>query len=185
MVTRMICYGCNSTIRTLRVLILFVGISFYAAPIFADDSSNERENKIKIAYLYHFAQFTEWTTKPSIFNYCVYEDTSFSELLKNAYVGKTLGETTIGVRSVYAQSDFDDCQLVFFPHSVSAELLTKMNKKPILSVGTQRNFSQFGGIISLFEDNQKIYFFIDNISALHSGLKINSQLLSLSKEPPL
>jgi hypothetical protein len=181
----MICYCCDSTIRILRVLILFVGILFHTTPIFADDSSSERENKIKIAYLYHFAQFTEWTTKPSTFNYCVYEDTSFSELLKNAYAGKNFGDTIISVHPVYAQSDFDNCQLIFFPHSVSAELLTKLNKKPILSVGTQRNFAQVGGIISLFEDNQKIYFFINNITALNSGLKINSQLLSLSKEPPL
>ncbi len=166
----------------LRILVLFFSILFYAAPMFAADESTERENKIKIAYLFNFSQFTEWSVKPPVFNYCVYDDVPFSELLKNAYVGKTLGDSRIEVQNITEKSNINNCQLIYFPNKVSADLLTQMRKKPILSVGSQKNVLE-QGIIYLFEDEQKIRFFINNVTALASGLKISSQLLSLSKEP--
>lgn len=117
-----------------------------------------------------------------VFTYCVYDDLHFSELLKRAYVGKMLGTSQVEVQSVNAQSNFDNCQLMYFPNNATADLLIKIRKKPILSVVEQKNILE-QGIIYLFEDDQKIRFFINNSSALASGLKISSQLLSLSKDP--
>ena len=72
----------------MRVLVLSACMAFYSVPGFANDEATERENKIKIAYLFHFGQFTEWAVHPPVFNYCVYDDAQFSLLLKQAYVGK-------------------------------------------------------------------------------------------------
>lgn len=166
----------------LRLLILLASISSYGATAFAEDDS-DREVKIKIAYLFRFSQFTEWSTKPSVFNYCVYNDTHFSLLLKEAYYGKTLGDSVIGVVNLTEKSNIDECQLIYFPNIISTDLLARMHKKPIISVGSQKNILE-DGIIYLFEDNQKIHFYINNNNALESGLKISSQLLALSKEPP-
>jgi hypothetical protein len=170
--------------RILRLLLLLAGISFYSLSTtsYAADDSTERENKIKIAYLFHFSQFTEWAIKSPVFTYCVYDDTHFSELLRRAYAGKMLGTSQIEVKSITAQSNLDSCQLIYFPNTVSMDLLAQIYKKPILSVGTQKTILE-QGIIYLFEDDQKIRFFINNAAALTSGLKISSQLLSLSKEP--
>lgn len=168
--------------RTLHVIILLFSIFFCTLPAIADESS-EREVKIKIAYLFHFNQFTEWAVKLPVFNYCVYDDAHFTELLKQAYVGKKHGDTDIDVQNITAQSNIDNCQLLYFPKDISSDLLARIHKKPILSVGTQKNFVEQGGIIYLFEEDQKIRFFINNATASASGLKINSQLLALSKEP--
>ncbi len=165
----------------LRLLILFTCIFLIGKPAFADKET-ERENKIKIAYLFHFSQFTEWSTKPSVFNFCIYDDISFGSLLKQAYVGKKLGETPVNVQNITEKSNVDNCQLIYFPNSVSTELLSHLNKKPILSIGSQKNIVE-QGIIYLFEEEQKVRFFINNSVAIASGLKISSQLLSLSKEP--
>ena len=187
MVTRSLFFSCKVVmiflLRILRLLILLAGISFYSIPAsYAADDSTERENKIKIAYLFHFSQFTEWAIKLPVFTYCVYEDIHFSELLQHAYVGKMLGASQVEVKSITAESNLDSCQLIYFPNSVSMDLLAQIHKKPILSVSTQKNILE-QGIIYLFEDDQKIRFFINNAAALTSGLKISSQLLSLSKEP--
>jgi hypothetical protein len=168
-------------LMVLRLLILFACILFFGKPAFADEET-ERENKIKIAYLFHFSQFTEWTTKPSTFNFCIYDDISFSSLLKQAYVGKKLGDIPVNVQNITEKSNVDNCQLIYFPNLVSTELLSHLNKKPILSIGSQKNFVE-QGIIYLFEEEQKVRFFINNSVAIASGLKISSQLLSLSKEP--
>lgn len=168
--------------RMIFALFLLARI-FCLTPAFAlADDAQERAEKIKIAYLFHFSQFTEWAAKPVVFNYCVYEDVNFSEHLQQAYIGKTLGSLPIAVQTVTAQSNFDNCQLVYFSGKAPSEILLQLRKKPILTVGEQKNvFEQ--GIIYLFEDNQKIRFFINNLAATNAGLKINSQLLSLSKEP--
>lgn len=168
--------------RMMLMLALLARI-FCFTPVFAfADDAQERAEKIKIAYLFHFSQFTEWTPKPSTFTYCVYEDLHFGEHLQQAYAGKMLGTLPISVQIVTAQSNFDDCQLIYFPSKTPSEILLQLRQKPILTVGEQKNILE-QGIIYLFEDNQKIRFFINNSAAGNVGLKINSQLLSLSKEP--
>jgi hypothetical protein len=167
--------------KMLCALIFIVCNAFSYVYAFAD-TEVERTEKIKIAYLFHFSQFTEWAIKPPVFTYCVYENSHFSALLKQAYDGKTLGTSQIDVQDVNATSTFDSCQLLYFPGNVPADLLASIRKKPILTVGEQKNILD-QGIIYLFEDNQKIRFFINNTQALSVSLKINSQLLSLSKEP--
>jgi hypothetical protein len=48
----------------------------------------------------------------------------------------------------------------------------------------QKDFIALGGIIFLFEEDQKIHFFINNVDAQEANLKMNSQLLALSRLPP-
>lgn len=182
MVIKMNYFNCRLIRQPLRMLMLFVVMAFYSTTIFSSEESTERENKIKIAYLFHFSQFTEWETKPPVFTYCVYEDAHFTQLLKQAYAGKTLGSSQIEIQSVNEKSNFDVCQLLYFSSNVPVDLLASIKKKPILTVGEQKAILD-QGMIYLFEDNQKIRFFINNSQAISVGLKINSQLLSLSKEP--
>ena len=161
--------------------ILFVFILLFGKPVFADEET-DRQNRITFAYLLHFAHFTEWAVKPKVFNFCVYDDFAFSELLKEAYVGKKIENTPVNVENITIKSNVDSCQLVYFPNQASAELLLHLNKKPILSIGSQKNILE-QGIIYLFSDNQKLHFFINTEMSHASGLKISSQLLMLSKDP--
>ena len=160
-------------------------MSGYLVAAQAQDELLERELKIKIAYLFHFSQFTQWPTPSAFFNYCVYDDSELTEHLKKAYLGKTIAGGSISVQTIDEQSDIDPCQIIYFPHLVSNTLLTKVKTKPILTVGLQKNFLALDGIIYLFEENQKIHFAINHNQAQSVGLKMNAQLLSLSKEPPL
>ncbi|MGB4498623.1 MAG: YfiR family protein [Methylococcaceae bacterium] len=168
--------------HVLRAIMLLIFLFFQSTAIPADEE-NERENKIKIAYLFHFAQFTEWSLKSTNFTYCVYEDGDFSKLLKAAYSDKTLRGDEVNVRLINAESALTaNCQLIYFPSDAPQNLLTKMIKKPILTVGNQKNFIAQNGIIYMYEKDQKIRFYINNAIALEAGLKISSQLLALSKD---
>ncbi len=150
----------------------------------AEDSLQNREMKMKVAYLFHFAQFTEWSTQLTAFNYCVYENEETATILKQAYKDKKIGDLVINVATIYENSLIDSCQVIFFPQATSEHFFYKIDKKSILTVGVQKNFIQLGGIIYLFEEDEKIRFYINNKKALQVNLKLNSQLLSLSKEPP-
>ncbi len=144
---------------------------------------SERELQITAAYLYHFIQFTEWPEKPAVFHYCVYRNAGFADLLRKTYSDKTVGDAGIDVSNIDEQIQTDDCHLIYFSQTVSAGFLQKISKYVILSVGSQKNFTEVGGIIYLFEADQKLRFYINNTAATDTGLKISSQLLKLSREP--
>jgi|GEM_PF-1091299 len=151
-------------------------------PSVAEESS-ERKSQIIAAYLFHFTKFTGWPTVTPVFHYCVYEDADFTGLMKKAYSDKTVGEASIDIKNINAQSKWDDCQLIYFSQAAQKEFVEKISKYAILSVGAQNDFIQLDGIIYLFEEEQKIRFYINNVAATNAGLKISSQLLQLSKEP--
>jgi hypothetical protein len=168
--------------HTLRVIIAVLGMLCYTSPMAFADAESERENKIIIAYLFHFAQFTEWSEKSLGFHYCIYDDANFAKLLKESYSNKTLNGGEIYVNSINADSTLNGCQLIYFSNDAPPTVLMKMAKKPILTVGTQKDFIAQNGIIYMYEKDQKIRFFINNANAQESGLKISSQLLALSKD---
>lgn len=149
----------------------------------AVEEPSDRELQIEAAFLFHFTQFTEWPTISPVFHYCVYEDSGFTELLQKTYSGKTIGEVQIDVKNINAQTQIDDCHIIFFPKTVPPDFMEKVRKHAILSVGMQKDFSKAGGIIYLYEDDEKMRFYVDNKAATDAGLKISSQLLKLSKEP--
>ena len=173
--------------RHLRMAFALMVLNFlYLVPAYADAEDMDRELKIKIAYLYHFSQFTQWSKPLSTLNYCVFDDVAISELLKTTFIGKnSTGTIKLAVHAVTEQDDLDLCQIIYFPHIASKEILNSIYHKPILSVGGQKDFIQLGGIIYLFEEDQKIRFFINNNDAQEANLKINSQLLALSRLPLL
>ncbi len=147
------------------------------------EESSERELQIEAAYLFHFTQFTEWPTPPTLIHYCVYDDPNFTDLLQKTYNNKTIGGVQLDVKNINAQTPLDECQIIYFPKTVQTDFLEKLQKHAILTVGQQKDFSKSGGIIYLFEENQKLRFYINNAVATDAGLKISSQLLKLSKEP--
>lgn len=160
-----------------------VGVLALSACNAAVAEPSVRELQITAAYLYHFIQFTEWPERPAVFRYCVYQDARFTELLQKTYSDKTVGDARIDVSNINEQIKLDDCHLVYFPQTVPPDFLQKISKYAILSVGSQKGFTESGGIIYLFEDDQKLRFYINNTVATDTGLKISSQLLKLSREP--
>jgi hypothetical protein len=149
----------------------------------AEESSGQREAQIIAAYLYHFIKFTEWPTVSPVFHYCVYEDTNFAGLLRKTYSDKTIGTASIDIKNINAQAKLDDCQLIYFSQAAPSDFLEAVSSHAILSIGMQKDFAELGGIIYLFEEDQKLRFYVNNATASHAGLKISSQLLQLSKEP--
>lgn len=166
-----------------RSLILVMLASLCSWNIGVAEESSVRELQVKVAYLYHFTKFTEWPTASPIFHYCVYQNADFADLLRQAYNHKTIGEAHIEVQNINAQTQLDDCQLIYFPQTAPADFLVKISQRAILSVGAQEDFTKLGGIIYLFEEDEKMHFYINNAAAMEAGLKISSQLLNLSREP--
>ena len=183
----MLCLCGNFIQKSLRTFHITTVIACFLliTPVYADSEEIDRGLKIKIAYLYHFSQFTQWEKTLTTLNYCVFNDIAISELLKTTFVDKkSSGTLKLAVHNITDRDDLSICQIIFFPHPASKEILKSIYHKPILSVGVQKDFIALGGIIFLFEEDQKIHFFINNNDAQEANLKMNSQLLALSRLPP-
>jgi len=166
-----------------RNLILVVLAVLCSWNVGVAEEASARELQVKVAYLYHFTKFAEWPVATPVFHYCVYQNADFADLLRQAYSNKTIGEASIEVQNINAQTPLDGCQLIYFSQAVSTGFLEKIHKLAILSVGVQEDFPKIGGIIYLFEEDQKMHFYINNTAAVEAGLKISSQLLTLSRKP--
>jgi hypothetical protein len=163
----------------MRSVLIFV---FFITSTSASWADVEVENRILVTYLFRFSQLTEWTIHLPIFTYCIYEDTHFSQFLKDSYIGKKLKNLEIEVQTITEESNLDNCQVIYFYHDFSMNLLKQIHQKQILSIGSQSNIIEYG-IIYIFKEDQKIRFFINHANATSVGLKISSQMLLLSRPP--
>jgi len=76
------------------------------------------------------------------------------------------------------------CHILFISKSEEprlAAILASLAQSSVLTLGEVEGFAQRGGIINFFLDGEKLRFEINTDAADRCGLRIRSQLLSLSK----
>jgi hypothetical protein len=154
-------------------------------PSFADIA---QEYNVKAAISLNFARFTEWPEaalkkdSPSI-NLCVLGDNvveqAFTEL-NNKQVGGRL----LNVSYLTRLRSLENCQVVFvsgLDKNKIIQLLAEINKKPILSIGEQDYFIDYGGLVNLEMADGKINIQVNVDAAKQTGLNISSRVLKLAK----
>jgi hypothetical protein len=162
---------------------------FAVAMLTCAATAQSREYQIKAAFLYNFAQFTDWpsaafanTNAP--FYIGILGDDPFDGSLDETIQGETInGHKIVAVRSQRIE-DLKNCQIIFVCKSEKkrvGEILTELDSRPILTVSEIDGFAQRGGNINFFLAGTKVRFEINPGAAQSDGLKISSQLLSLGK----
>lgn len=152
-------------------------------------AAESKEYQLKAAFLFNFAQFVKWpadsfTSAGEPFYIGVLGDDPFDGALEQTVQGETVDKHKLIVRRSQNLESLEDCQLIFICKSEEshiAEILTKLDSKPILSVSEVVSFAQEGGIINFYIQGGKVRFEINPESAQHKRLKISSQLLTLGK----
>ncbi len=145
------------------------------------------EYAVKAAYLYNFAKFVEWPpgafpTTDSSLMICIAGDNPFGVALA-ALHGKLVESRPVEVRHIPAATGLDRCHVVFIGRAEQGRLktvLAKLARLPILTVSDISDFAQAGGMIGLFEAEQRIRFNINITAARQANLKLSSQLLKLA-----
>ncbi len=101
--------------------------------------------------------------------------------------GKKIGSKIIKVRFLNnLKNKVYICNVLFFATGCYKNLeyskfLDKINSMGILSISDLRNFAEYGGIIELFPQNNKIRFKINLRSAEKANIKIHARLLQLAR----
>ena len=148
----------------------------------ADDLSEE---KIKAAFAYNFARYTTWpdhafADPSSPIELLVFGD----ETTRKAFAGihqKHVGNRKLVVRFM---EPADNVHMIFFGRMVNreqlAQALESAEGKPILTIGEQSDFIWYGGVINIFNKNDRFHFEINPKAVARQGLKISSRLMKLA-----
>jgi hypothetical protein len=147
------------------------------------------EHELKVAFLFHFAQFVEWPEETfkdanSPLTYCTIGDDPFHGALDASLNGKTIGARPFRVLHFKRPPEIQGCQVLF----VGAEekrllpaILEGVRENSVLTVGESEHFVQDGGMIGFLLEENKIRFDVNLEATQKAKLKISSRLLALAK----
>lgn len=161
-------------------------------------SEQEKEYKVKAAFVYNFMKFVEWEgmsiegfkDKKEIILAVVGDDPFNGGL--DALKSKTIAEKQISLEyfeyaALADQSQTDRlarCNVVFISGSEKdhySDIVSKVNKTSVLTIGDEKTFAVSGGIIAFDIESGKVCFDINLNAAKNNGVKINVKLLKLAR----
>jgi hypothetical protein len=143
------------------------------------------EYRLKAAFLYNFALFTEWPAEvgPTL-NLCIQGQDPFGEEI-DALQGKAVAGRSIALQRKTGGDSLKGCQIVFVPAQALARLphmLDELGDQPILTVADSPGAARQGVALNMTLTQNKITFEA-NLQAARTGrLKLSSKLLRLATE---
>lgn len=147
------------------------------------------EYKIKAAFVYNLARFTEWPTDSlnniaDSFYIGVLGIHPFKDYLDDIAQEKLIKEKSIAI--IYSDSiaEILKCRVVFISTSdqdLIEEIIEKLNGKSILTISDQTEFTRMGGMVNFINVHGKVRFAINIDASKRADLKLSSTLLKLAK----
>lgn len=164
-----------------------VWIAVLALAWFAPTASSEEvpEYRLKAAFLYNFALFTDWP--PDIgttLNLCVYGKDRFGREI-DQLEGKAVGARRIAVHRMINIESLKICHIVFIADSASDELarvLGSLRGTPVLTVADSPGAIEQGVALNMSLRGDRIAFEANLSAARDAHLNLSSKLLRLATE---
>jgi hypothetical protein len=174
--------------RTLGILVLGVWAIVSISPGAQAQTSVDREQQIKAAFLYNFVKFVDWPAEflpetGNVISICVFNDDPFYEALETIR-DKTVKGRRLVIRRLDAVKDLESCHVAFIGQTEVRRLpqvMQSLQNSSVLTVGETERFAHSGGIINFVVEKNKVRFEINVDRAERARLKLSSQLLSLAR----
>ena len=148
-------------------------------------ADNPSEYRLKAAFLFNFALFTEWPAEVGgVLNLCIHGTDPFGKEI-DALQGKAVGRRTIDVQRKPAGESLAGCQIVFIaPSAIGAlpRVLERVQGRPVLTVADSVGAARRGAALNLAVDQDKVSFEANLQAARGAGLTLNAKLLRLATE---
>ncbi len=166
----------------MRAWTLLSGLLMFALPALADDPP---EYRLKAAFLFNFALFTEWPAEVGgVINLCVDGTDPFGKEI-DVLQGKAVGSRKIDVQRKHAGESLADCQIVFIAPSAIGRLpqvLESVRGRPVLTVADSVGAARRGVALNLDVNQNKVSFQVNLQATRAAGLNLSSRLLRLAAE---
>jgi hypothetical protein len=156
-----------------------------------EESDQQREYNIKLAYLCSFARYvtedTAATERPDgewIIG-VLGEDPLRGALDRIAASGRKVAGRTIAARHFASLNDYKRCHVLFIPKTAPRKqqeaAIRAMRGKPVLLVGEITDFAAMGGCVNFYLDEDNVRFEINLAALKEQHLEASSKLLALAK----
>lgn len=165
----------------LRVLVAWWFVSL--APVASADALPEY--RLKAAFLYNFAVFTEWPSEVGgTLNVCIHGQDPFGKDV-DALQGKAAGARTLAIQRRSAGESLKGCQVVFIAASAMGGLprvLEELRDAPVLTVADTPGAARQGVALNMAVAQNKVTFEANLLAARAAHLTLSSKLLRLATE---
>ena len=156
------------------------------APASAQDVT---EPSLKAAFLYHFANFTEWPADAlpagtPLVN-CVVGNNEIANALERMVKGRQVTGRLVTIVRATAEAPPRTCHVLYAPTLPPGQLgplMAGMRGAPVLTVVDSDSQARVAAIVRLFVENGNLRFDIDHGLAKRSRLQVSSKLLTLAKK---
>lgn len=145
------------------------------------------EYKVKAAFLLNFTRFVTWpsppTDTPTPFTVCVAGNDPFGSLLDDVFEGHTAESRPVSIRRQPLNASVQACQMLFVADTREPrvrELLGRVGRQSVLTVGEGEDFAKLGGIIGLTLKANRVRFSINRQQAERARLTMSASLLNLA-----
>jgi hypothetical protein len=170
------------------LLVTAVACLVHAAGSAKAGESVVTESQIKAAFLLNFAKYVEWpaeafayTNSPIVV--VIFDDDELSMAFQKVAEGKIISGRRIEFKRAVRPEECGICHVLFVgtrePRQVG-QILERLRKTSVLTVGACDEFLDKGGIINLAQRDRKVRLDISLTSARQARLRISSQLLSVA-----
>jgi len=171
---------------TWLLLALICGVFSHASVAYC--AAPDNEYAVKAAFLFHFAQLTEWPSDAIRANdpitFCTIGKDPFNGSMEVVLAGKSIRNRSIRIVHLKTSADIQTCQILFIGVEESSHisnLINTLHDMPVLTVGETAGFIEQGGMIGFRSDDDRLRFEINLPASERCRLKLNSVLLSLAK----
>lgn len=147
------------------------------------------EAELKASFILSFAKFVTWPTEalnanPGELVICLLgnKDALYDALSEKQ--GKTAQQLTVRFRHVARGDNLKACQVLVLADSEAEHFETVLRRlagQPVLTINGSGRFLEAGGIIGLFDENNKLRFDINLAAARQNNLVISSNVLRLAR----
>jgi hypothetical protein len=149
---------------------------------------DDAEYRVKLAFLFNFAQFVEWPADDfsganSPLEICVAGPNPFTGVEQEVR-GRRVAGHPIEIKRLKADDDPRVCQMVFVRARESkwaGRILAAVRTSDTLTVGEAKGFALRGGAINFTAEGNRLRFEINVNATTRSRLKISSKLLALAR----
>jgi hypothetical protein len=169
-------------------LLVLVGVS--AATLVRTaraDEASDLAARVKAAFVFNFAQFTEFPAETfkgdkTPLTIGVLGGNGFEDVLARTVAGKQHGGHPLVVKRAASNEDLAGCQMVFLSGDSAAIRSALAQTGPgVLTVSEDPAFTEMGGAIRLFMEDNKVRFEVNLIAVEKAKLQLSSKLLKLAR----
>ena len=145
------------------------------------------EYTMKAAYLYNFAQLTDWPMQSGasdgVFNLCVFGQDEVLSALESLR-RKTINGHQLRPVRITESSDARQCHLLYVGEmdaGRAGRVLDSLRKAPILTVTDDPRLTRSGVMLLIVPEERRLSFEVNVEVARSAQLKFSSKLLGLAK----